>query len=250
MRLQDDVAIVTGAAQGIGRAIALGLAEEGAQVVVADRQAEKARAVAAEIEAMGRRGLGLAVDVRDLGALQTMVDAAVEAFGTLDILVNNAGIALPTPFFETTEHDWDRMMAVNLKGVFFATQYAARVMREKGHGKIVNLASTSAFVAGRQEAPYAVSKAGVKMLTAAVSAELAADGINVNAIAPGLIKTPMTETYFPDEEAFQARVDSKIPMGRVGVPRDLVGAVVFLCSTEADYVTGHTLVVDGGWLTQ
>jgi 2-deoxy-D-gluconate 3-dehydrogenase len=250
VRLRDDIAIVTGAAQGIGKAIALGLAEEGAHVVVADRQAEKARGVAAQIEEMGRQSLGLSVDVRDLTAVQTMVDGAVETFGTVDILVNNAGIAVPTLFFETTEHDWDRIMDVNLKAVFFASQYTARVMREKGRGKIVNLASTSSFVAGREEAPYAVSKAGVRMLTAAVSAELAADGINVNAIAPGLIRTPMTETYFPDEEAFQTRVDSKVPMGRVGVPQDLVGAVVFLCSAEADYVTGHTLVVDGGWLTQ
>jgi 3-oxoacyl-[acyl-carrier protein] reductase len=250
VRLQDRVAIVTGAAQGIGRAIALGLAREGAHVVVADIQADKAGATAEEIKKTGRKALALQVDVSHLPDLAKMVETTVAEFGTIDILVNNAGIALPTPFLETTERDWDKIMAINLKAAFFATQFAARAMVEKRSGKIVNLASTSSFVAGRQEVPYAISKAGVWMLTSAASAELAPYNVNVNAIAPGLIKTPLTEKHFPSPEAMEARVKAKAPMGRPGVPEDLVGAVIFLCSDEAQYVTGHTLVVDGGWLTQ
>lgn len=250
MKLENRIAIVTGAAQGIGRALALGLAGEGAHVVVADIQEDKAIETAAEIQRMGRRSLGLRVDVSVLSDLARMVERTLQEFGRIDILVNNAGIALPTPFLETTEEVWDRIMDINLKAVFFCSQMVARVMVKQGRGKIVNVASTSSFVAGRSEVPYAISKAGVRMLTAAASAELAPYHVNMNAIAPGLIKTPLTERYFPSAEAFEARVRAKIPMGRAGTPQDLVGAVIFLCSDDADYVTGHTLVVDGGWLTQ
>lgn len=250
MKLAGRVAIVTGAAQGIGHALALGLAREGAHVVVADIQEDKAVETAAEIQKMGRRSLGLRVDVSILPDLARMVERTVQEFGTIDILVNNAGIALPTPFLETTEEAWDRIMDINLKSVFFCSQFVAQVMVKQGRGKIVNVASTSAFVAGRSEVPYAISKAGVRMLTAAASAELAPYHVNINAIAPGLIRTPLTEKYFPSSEALEARVQAKVPMGRAGTPEDLVGAVIFLCSDEADYVTGHTLVVDGGWLTQ
>jgi len=250
VKLEGQVAIVTGSAQGIGRAIAIGLAREGAHVVIADIQLEKALETAKEIEALGRKSIALKVDVSRVPDISMMVEKALEAFGTVDILVNNAGIALSTPFLETTEEAWDKIINVNLKSAFFCSQSVARVMVDQGRGKIVNLASTSSFVAGRQEVPYAVSKAGVRMLTAASSAELASYNVNVNAIAPGLIKTPLTEKHFPSLEALEERVKAKAPMGRAGIPEDLVGAVVFLCSADADYVTGHTLVVDGGWLTQ
>jgi NAD(P)-dependent dehydrogenase (short-subunit alcohol dehydrogenase family) len=250
VKLEDRVAIVTGAAQGIGRAIALGLAREGAHVVVADIQADKAAQTSEEIKGLGRRSIPLRVDVSRLADLSMLVDKTIEAFGTIDILVNNAGIALPTPFLETTEEAWDRIMNINVKSAFFCSQFVARVMVERRRGKIVNLASTSSFVAGRQEVPYAISKAGVRMLTAAASAELAPYNVNVNAIAPGLIRTALTEKHFPSAEALEARVKAKAPIGRPGTPDDLVGAVVFLCSDDAEYVTGHTLVVDGGWLTQ
>jgi len=250
VKLEGQVAIVTGGAQGIGRAIAIGLAREGAHVVIADIQLEKALETAKEIEALGRKSIALKVDVSRVPDISMMVEKALEAFGTVDILVNNAGIALSTPFLETTEEAWDKIINVNLKSAFFCSQSVARVMVDQGRGKIVNLASTSSFVAGRQEVPYAVSKAGVRMLTAASSAELASYNVNVNAIAPGLIKTPLTEKHFPSLEALEERVKAKAPMGRAGIPEDLVGAVVFLCSADADYVTGHTLVVDGGWLTQ
>jgi NAD(P)-dependent dehydrogenase (short-subunit alcohol dehydrogenase family) len=250
VKLQDRVAIVTGGAQGIGRAIALRLAREGARVVVADIQADRAAETAVEIQDLGGRSLAIQVDVSNLADLQRLVNTTMAEFGGIDILVNNAGIALPTPFLETTEADWNRIMDVNLKSAFFCSQLVARVMIQQGRGKIVNLASTSSFVAGRQEVPYAISKAGVRMLTAAASAELAQYNINVNAIAPGLIKTDLTLRHFPSLEALEARVKAKAPMGRPGVPEDLAGAVLFLCSDEANYVTGHTLVVDGGWLTQ
>jgi len=250
VKLDDQVAIVTGSAQGIGRAIALGLAREGADVVIADIQLDKAVETVEEIERMGRKSIAVKTDVSRLTDLSAMVETTLDAFGRVDILVNNAGIALPTPFFETTEGAWDKIMAINLKAVFFCSQYVARIMAEKRSGKIVNLASTSSFVAGRQEVPYAISKAGVRMLTAAAAAELAPYHVNVNAIAPGLIKTPLTEKHFPSPEALEERVKAKTPMGRAGRPEDLVGAVVFLCSADADYVTGHTLAVDGGWLTQ
>ncbi len=248
--LNDRVAIVTGAAQGIGRAIALGLAKEGAHIAVADVQVEKAAATAREIEAMGRKSLAVRMDVSDLADLTRTIDLTLKHFGNIDILVNNAGIALPTPFLETTTEAWDRIININLKGAFFCSQLVARVMVKQGHGKIVNVASTSAFVAGRVEVPYAISKAGVRMLTAAASAELAPYNVNMNAIAPGLIRTALTEKHFPSAEAMEARIKAKVPMGRAGIPEDLVGAVIFLCSDAADYVTGHTLVVDGGWLTQ
>jgi 2-deoxy-D-gluconate 3-dehydrogenase len=250
VKLENKVAIVTGAAQGIGRAIAVGLAHEGAHVVIADLQLDKATETAEAIEGLGRQARALRVDVSSLADISTMVERTLEAFGTVDILVNNAGIALPAPFLETTEEQWQRIIDVNLKSAFFCSQAVARKMVEKGSGKIVNLASTSSFVAGREEVPYAISKAGVRMLTAAASAELAPYHVNVNAIAPGLIKTPLTAKHFPSPEALEARVQAKTPMGRAGKPQDLVGAVIFLCSPAADYVTGHTLVVDGGWLTQ
>lgn len=250
MKLRNRVAIVTGGAQGIGRAIALGLAREGADLVIADIQPDRAAETAEEVAALGRRSLACAVDVSNVAELEALVQAVQAEFGAIDILVNNAGIALPTPFLETTETDWDRIIDVNLKSAFFCSQLVARVMAAQGKGAIVNLASTSSFVAGRQEVPYAISKAGVRMLTAAAAAELAPYNVRVNAIAPGLIKTPLTAKHFSSPEALEARVKAKAPMGRPGTPEDLVEAVIFLCSDGADYVTGHTLVVDGGWLTQ
>jgi len=250
VKLKDQVAIVTGGAEGIGRALALGLAREGAHVVIVDIQPDKAAKAADEIRKQGRKSLALKADVSRLCDLATMVKKTLHEFGTIDILVNNAGIAWRTPFFETTEEMWDKILDVNLKGMFFCTQYVARIMAERRKGKIVNLASTSAFVAGREEIPYAISKAGVRMLTAAAAVELAPYNIHINAIAPGLIRTALTEKLFPSLEALEKRAREKAPLGRPGSPEDLVGAVIFLCSSDSDYVTGHTLVVDGGWLAQ
>ena len=250
MKLENQVAIVTGGAQGIGRAIALGLAREGAHIVIADIQIDRAEATATEIGAIGRKALALKINVADVREITSMVDQTVTAFGTIDILVNNAGIALDTPFFDTSEENWQRIIDVNLKSAFFCNQNVARVMVAKRAGKIVSVSSTSGFVSGRREVPYAISKAGVRMMTSALAAELAPYNVNVNAIAPGLIRTELTERLFGSEEALLKRVREKTPMGRPGTPADLVGGVVFLCSRDADFVTGHTLVIDGGWLTQ
>jgi len=249
MKLQQRVAIVTGAAQGIGRAIAQGLVREGAAVVVADLHFEKARQTTAEITAAGGQALALAVDVMRLADLSAMVDQTLAHFGQIDILVNNAGILIVKPFLEVTEAEWERQLGVNLKSYFFATQKVAAVMIRDGRpGRIVNVASTSAFSASTiPTVPYDISKAGVRMLTISSAVQLAPYQIRVNAIAPGTIETDLTRSAVPPERLAEFG-QSRIPIGRLGQPDDLVGAVVFLCSDDSDYVLGHTLVVDGGWL--
>lgn len=250
MKLENQVAIVTGGAQGIGRAIAIGLASEGANVVIADIQQDRAEATSAEIQSLGRKALALKVDVANFSDIVLMVNQTVETLGTIDILINNAGIVLGGSVFEITEEIWQRVLDVNLKSAFFCSQCAAEVMAPKQAGKIVSVSSTSAFVAGRSSIPYAIAKAGVRMMTSALAHELAPYHINVNAIAPGLIRTALTERSFGSEEALLKRAQEKTPLGRPGMPEDLVGGVVFLCSRTADFVTGHTLVIDGGWLTR
>ncbi len=248
MRLRDRVAIVTGAGQGIGRAIALALAREGAAVVVSDVRADTAAVTARAIVAGGGHAVAVPADVARLDQLAALVERA-RVLGGPDILVNNAGIAEVTPFLDVTEEQWDRQMAVNLKAAFFASQYAARAMTARGRGgRIVNLASTSSFVAStRPMVPYDVSKAGVRMLTVSAAVQLAPYGITVNAVAPGTIDTPLTRSVV-DPARLEAFAREKIPLGRLGRPEDVAAAVVFLCSDEASYITGHTLVVDGGWL--
>jgi NAD(P)-dependent dehydrogenase (short-subunit alcohol dehydrogenase family) len=255
MKLVDRVAIVTGGAQGIGRAIAEGLARQGAAVMIADVNAEGARETAAavaaapEVAAAGGKARAAAADVGRLSDIDALVTRTVAEFGRLDILVNNAGIALAAPLLDVTEELWDRQMAINLKAAFFATQKAAEVMiKQGGGGKILNLASTSGFVASSiSMVPYDISKAGVRMLTISSAVQLAPHRINVNALAPGTIDTDLTRSL-ADPERLEWYATRKIPWGRMGQPKDLAGAAVFLCSDDADYITGHTLVVDGGWL--
>jgi 3-oxoacyl-[acyl-carrier protein] reductase len=250
MRLQDRVAIVTGGAQGIGRALALGLAREGAHIVIGDIKEQAAEAAAAEVRHLGRQALAVRTDVSQLPDIERLVHQAAATMGTIDILVNNAGIGSDEAFLDVTEATWHRVLDIHLKASFFCSQYVAHIMIPRGRGKIVSVSSTSAFVAGRASTPYAIAKAGIRMMTSALANELAPHGINVNAIAPGLIRTELTERSFGSEEALQRRAREKTPMGRVGLPQDLVGGVVFLCSDEAAFITGHTLVIDGGWLTQ
>ncbi|HZQ50040.1 MAG TPA: SDR family oxidoreductase [Candidatus Dormibacteraeota bacterium] len=252
MRFAGQAAIVTGAGRGMGRAVALGLAREGASVAVADVDEPPAAEVRGEIEKAGGKAGGRAItvraDVSKVDDVRRMFAETVAAFGTVDILINNAGIGIPKPLVEYTEADWERQLDVNLKGMFFATQEAAKLMIPRRRGKIVNFCSTAGFVSSSTpETAYDISKGGVRQLTISVAAELAQHNINVNAVAPGTIMTELTLKVLDTEEKM-ARASAKIPLARLGTPEDMVGPVLFLCSTDADYVTGHVLVVDGGWL--
>ncbi len=248
MRFAGQTAIVTGAGRGMGRAVALGLAAEGANVVVAEVDQPAAKEVVEEIQKAGARALAVKVDISSVQDVRRLFTSTLAEFGGVDILINNAGIGIAKPLVDYTEADWDKQLGVNLKGMFFATQEAARIMIPKRRGKIVNFASTAAFVSSSTpEAVYDISKGGVRQLTISVAAELAPYHINVNAVAPGTILTDLTLRVLDTDEKM-ARASAKIPLGRLGKPEDMVGPVLFLCSDEADYVTGHVLVVDGGWL--
>jgi len=248
MRFAGQTAIVTGAGRGMGRAVALGLAAEGANVVAAEVDEAAAREVVDEIQGSGANGLAVKVDISNVADIRALFEKTLAEVGDVDILINNAGIGIAKPLIDYTETDWDKQLGVNLKGMFFATQQAARVMIPKRRGKIVNFASTAAFVSSSTpEAAYDISKGGVRQLTISVAAELAPYNINVNAVAPGTIMTDLTLRVLDTKEKMD-RASAKIPLGRLGKPEDMVGPVLFLCSAEADYVTGHVLVVDGGWL--
>jgi NAD(P)-dependent dehydrogenase (short-subunit alcohol dehydrogenase family) len=248
VRFAGQTAIVTGAGRGMGRAVALGLAAEGANVVVAEVDEPSAKEVVDAIQKAGTRALQVKVDISSVADVRRLFEVTVAEFGGVDILVNNAGIGIAKPLVDYTEADWDLQLGVNLKGMFFATQEAARLMIPKRRGKIVNFASTAAFVSSSTpETAYDISKGGVRQLTISVAAELAPYHINVNAVAPGTIMTDLTLSVLDTEEKM-ARASAKIPLGRLGKPEDMVGPVLFLCSDEASYVTGHVLVVDGGWL--
>ena len=248
MRLEDRVAIVTGGASGLGRAIALAYAQEGAQVVVVDRNFEGAEAVAGEIGAVGRGTLAIRADVARAAEGRAAVARTVEAFGRIDVLVNSAGISTNAPFLEATEEDFERVVQTDLKGTFFFGQAVARQMVRQGAGAIVNVASQSgaAYVRGLS-AEYHAAKAAVIHLTRVMAVELGPHGVRVNAIAPALMLTPLTRERWDGQPAMREYHLGKLPLQRVGEPGDVVGPAVFLASAVSAYVTGHTLLVDGGY---
>lgn len=245
--LSGRVALVTGAARGLGRAISLALAEAGADVALGLRDSAAGGGVAAEIEALGRKALPLQMDVTRLDEVTRAVEDTVSRFGRLDILVNNAGIAPENPAEDYREEDFDATVAVNLKGTFFVSQTAARVMiRQKG-GVMINLSSQAGIVALPTESVYCMTKAAISHLTKCLAVEWGKHNIRVNAVAPTFIRTPGTEEALANE-AFRADVLERIAaLHRIGEPEDVTGAVIFLASPAAALITGHTLVVDGGW---
>lgn len=255
MKLQNKVAIITGGARGIGRAIARAFAREGASIVIADFRTELAKETAAEIVRNGGSALAVETDVSKVDELDNMVDAALQEYSRIDILCNNAGIGPGKgDLFSYTEEDWDRAIAVNLKPAFFTSRRVAQVMMEAGHGgAILNTSSTSAYIASsRPTIPYDVTKAGMRQMTVSLAAHLAEHDIRVNAIAPGTIQTELGLMPGIDPEQHRLRLakraQERIPMKRLGQPEDLAGASVFLCSDDASYITGQVLVVDGGIL--
>lgn len=243
MELKAKVALITGAAQGIGKAVTLVLARHGADVVVADVNIEKAQETAREVEALGRAAMAVRVDVTHLEDVEKMVEAAVQRFGKIDILVNNAGIARDKLILRMTEEDWDTVLNVNLKGTFNCTKAVIKYMSKQRSGKIVNIASVVGMMGNPGQANYSASKAGVIGLTKTVAREFAARGINVNAIAPGYIQTPMTEVL---PEKAKEELKRLIPMKRLGQPEDVAHAVLFLVSEVSSYITGNILNVNGG----
>ncbi len=244
--VKGQVALVTGAARGIGRACALALAGSGADVALGLRDAKTGGDLAKEIEGMGRRALRLQMDMTRLEEVQAAVDAAVAHFGRLDILVNNAGVAPENAAENVRETDFDLTLAVNLKGTFFASQAAGRAMIRRKYGRIVNLGSQAGFVALPTESVYCMTKAAISHLTRCLAVEWGRHNITVNAVAPTFIRTPGTEECLAND-AFRADVLSRIALGRIGEPMEVAAAVVYLASPAAALVTGTTLLIDGGW---
>lgn len=247
LRLDGQVALVTGGSRGLGLGLALALAHAGADIALAARTRDALDRAAELVRRLGRRAHVIEADVASVDSIRAMVASAHQHFGRLDILVNAAGINIRRPSDTFTEEDWDRLMTVNLKSAFFASQEAARVMRAQRYGRIINVGSLTFELAVPNVTLYAISKGGMRMMTRQLSLEWAKDGINVNAIAPGRFWTEMTDAVFSVPELYDAAV-SVVPQGRPGIPADLAGAAVLLASAAGSYMTGQTLVVDGGWM--
>lgn len=248
MRLKDRVGIVTGGGQGIGRGIALGYAREGADVVVADLNPETAKETCRQVEEMGRRSLALQTDVSDPADVARLTQETMEVMGGIDILVNNAGVFSIVPSVDLSLAEWQKCLDVNLTGAFLCCQAVGRQMIKAGRGTIINMASLMSFAAFPWRAAYAASKGGVLQLTKVLGIEWAPFGLTVNAIAPGMIRTEIAEEQIAKGEFDLEAIARRTPLGRMGNVGDVVGAAVFLASEEAQFMTGATILVDGGWL--
>jgi len=246
LNLKGKVAIVTGASSGIGRATAIFLAKAGADVVLAARKIEKLQEVASEIEKIGQKALAIQVNVLQKPDIQKMVAQTKEKLGKVDILVNNAGVLEYKNFLEIDDEHWNKILNVNLRGYLWCAQEAAKEMSKNKSGKIINIASIAGLGAFPQITAYNVSKAAIIMLTKSMATELGSLKINVNAVAPGIIETEMTQGMLKDEKTIQGFL-SKVPLARTGKAEDIASVVAFLASDLSSYITGGTVVVDGGW---
>ncbi|MCX6791372.1 MAG: SDR family NAD(P)-dependent oxidoreductase [Candidatus Gribaldobacteria bacterium] len=248
MILKNKVAIVTGAGQGIGRGIALALAQEGCSVVVSDLNQDNSNKVVAEIKALGVEALAIKCDVSQKNEVDSLVAQTLEQFNQLDILVNNAGIFPFVPFLNMTEADWDKVLNVNLKSVFLCSQAVAKVIQVGG--RIISISSIASFVGFEGLTHYCASKGGINSMIRALALELAPQKITVNAVAPGIIDTPgasQSDQPKTATEAIQKQTIAMVPLARMGQPQDIANAVVFLASEKSSYITGQTIIVDGGW---
>ncbi len=245
MKIEGQVAIVTGAGQGIGRAVALTLAREGATVVVNDIDLEKAEKVAEEVSAQGGQALPVQADVSKAKDVDILVKKALDSYKRVDILVNNAGVAKMTRLLELTEAEWDRTMNINIKGQFLCSKAVIAQMIKQERGKIVNIASLAAHIGAPGLAAYGASKGGVVQLTKALAVELGKYNIMVNAVSPGLTMTDLIKSAVKDRPDFIEGID-RIPLRRAAEPEDIANAVLFLASSESDYITGQVIIVDGG----
>jgi NAD(P)-dependent dehydrogenase (short-subunit alcohol dehydrogenase family) len=247
--LTGEVALITGAARGIGRACALALAEAGADIVLGLRDINSDEGLVNEIKGLGRKVLPLQLDISKISEIKSAFEILQREFGRLDVLVNNAGIGPPNAIEDVTEDDFNYTVDVNLKGTFFVSQYAGKLMRRQKYGRIVNLSSQAGFIALPTESVYCMTKAGIAHLTKCFAVEWGKYNITVNAVAPTFIKTPGTEQWLLNEE-FKNDILSKIVLGRVGIPKDVASTVLFLSSAASSLITGTTLMIDGGWTAQ
>ena len=249
MKINGKVALVTGSGQGIGKAIALALAREGARIVINDIAEERLQKAAAELEAANAQVLAVGADVTRPDQISRMVTQAVETFGTIDILINNAGINIPRPATDVTEQQWDQILDINLKGAFFCCQEVSRKMMERKQGKIINMASAAGLIPWQERAAYCSSKAGLVMLTRVLALEWAPYQITVNAVAPTFVETELAAQTL-DRPGMRESITSQIPMGRLATLDDVTAAVLYLASPAADFVTGTVISVDGGLAMQ
>jgi NAD(P)-dependent dehydrogenase (short-subunit alcohol dehydrogenase family) len=244
--IEDQVAIVSGASEGIGRTLAVALAEAGAHVALASRTQTTLDQVASEVEALGRQALVVPTDLTDVAQIRALVAKVHARFGKIDILINNAAWTATVEALQVTEEQWDRTLDTSLKAQFFLAQAVAQIMIEQGYGKIVNLGSNLAEVAFRGRSVYSAAKAGVHHLTRALANEWAPKGIHVNCVAPCITETPTRRELF-ERTGYKDWALEQLPIGRWAQPADLIGATLFLCSSLSDMVVGHILMVDGGW---
>ncbi len=247
LSLEGKVAVVTGATKGLGYGIAHGLAAAGADLVIVSRHQKDCEKVASEIEAVGRQALPQASDMRDIASIDLLVEKTINRYGRIDVLVNNAGTAVTRAPEQVTEEEWDAVLDLNLKGAFFTAQRVGQQMIQQQHGKIINVASVFGFVGDGNIVAYCASKGGLILMTKSLALAWARYNIQVNAIAPGYIETEMNTDVLNQEKVFK-HLMKNTPAKRLGKVEDVIGAVVYMSSPAADYMTGQSIVVDGGWL--